>query len=385
MNEQALGESALSEPALGEQALGERALTRRIAVKYTGVELDNAGHVAGHDSGATLVRRILRVFPGSIVVGPGPRRGEGFDVMPLEFLDPAATIVVNMDVLDSLEVVRELRRSAAAQGYSPEVAPQVMNFLWWPPSTYPEVEDRASLALSCALVPTFADSERTAQEVRELISRLVVGRLAERTRMGWVNLGFRLDHVRARKVPPAGAPPVVQYPATYLSERKRPELFLDVVERVRQSLPIRVEVHLHESQLTRDLALRMSRKEWIWVGPLATRSDYWEDLSGTTAFLATASEESYGMAYVEALAAGVVGVFPDLPWAHALLPVGYPLFYRTRDEAVALLTRAVTEPDTCLAEVDRAVGGSLAEVLRTEHSDAVFDRALRARVAEWFG
>lgn len=360
-------------------------MSTRIAVKYAGLELDNAGRVAGHDSGATLVRRILRVFPGSIVVGPGPRRGDGFDVIPLEFLNPASTIVVTMDVLDSLEVVRELRRSAAAQGYGPEAAPRVMNFLWWPPSTYPELEDRAALALSCALVPTFADSERTAHEVRELISRLVVASLAERTRVGWVNLGFRLDHVQPRRPLPPGAPPVVQYPATYLSERKRPELFLDVVERVHQSVPIRVEVRLHESQLTHDLALRMSRKEWIWVGPLATRSDYWADLSGTTAFLATASEESYGMAYVEALAAGVVGVFPDLPWAHALLPAGYPLFYRTREEAVALLRRAVTAPASCLAEVDAAVGGSLAEVLRTEHSDAVFDRALRARVAEWFG
>lgn len=360
-------------------------MSRRIAVKYAGVELDRAGRVAGHDSGATLVRRILRVFPGSIVVGAGPRRGEGFDVMPLEFLDPASTVVVNMDVLDSLDVVRQLRASATAQGYGPETSPQVMNFLWWPPSTYPEIEDRAALALSAALVPTFADSERTAQEVRELVSRLVVKQLAERMRMGWVNLGFRLDHVRPRKERAAGAPPVVQYPATYLSERKRPELFLEVVERVRQQVPIRVEVHLHESQLTRDLALRMGRKEWMWVGPLATRSDYWDDLSGTTAFLATASEESYGMAYVEALAAGVVGVLPDLPWARALLPAGYPLLYRTKDEAAALLLRAVTEPAACLAEVDTAVGGSLAEVLRTEHSDAVFDRALRSRVAEWFG
>lgn len=365
--------------------MNEQPSASRIAVKYAGVEIDNAGRVAGHDSGATLVRRILRVFPGSIVVGPGPRRGDGFDIVPLEFLDPATTIVVSMDVLDSLDVIRVLRASASAQGYPPDFTPRVMNFLWWPPSVYPGIEDRAELALSCALVPTFANSERTAQEVRELISRLVVGSLAERTRMGWVNLGFRLDHVLPRRPLAPGAPPVVQYPATYLSERKRPELFLDVVERVHQAVPIRVEVHLHESQLTRDLALRMSRKEWIWVGPLATRSDYWEDLAGTTAFLATAAEESYGMAYVEALAAGVVGVFPDLPWARALLPGGYPLYYRTREEAVSLLTRAVTDPAACLAQVDAAVGGSLADVLRTEHSDAVFDRALRGRVAEWFG
>ncbi|WP_199916480.1 MULTISPECIES: glycosyltransferase family 1 protein [Miniimonas] len=351
----------------------------RIAVKYDAVEIADS-RVAGHDSAATLVRRILRVFPGSAVIGAGPRRCDGFDLLPLEFCDPASTLVVNMDVLDSLEVWRTLRRSAGPD--APD--PHVMNFLWWPPSTLQHAVDRAALALSCALVPTFADSERTAHEVSEVVARWTVAPLAERARIGWVNLGFRLDHVQPRA--DAGGAPVVLYPATSLSERKRPDLFLDVVERVHEQVPIRVEARLVESHLIRDLALRMSRRSWMWVGPLtATREDYWGALARTTAFLATASEESYGMEYVEALAAGAVGVFPDLPWVHALLPAGYPLLYRTRDEAVALLRRAVTEADVCRREVDLAVGGSLSAVLRTEHSDAVFDRALRARVTEWFG
>lgn len=352
-------------------------MSNRIAVKYDAVEIVD-GRVAGHDSAATLVRRILRVFPNSIVIGSGPRRCEGFDLMPLEFLDPVHTIVVNMDVLDSLEVWRTLKQGAPTD--APD--PKVMNFLWWPPSTRPHRIDLAALALSCALIPTFADSERTAQEVGEIIARWTVPPLAQGARIGWVNLGFRLDHVQPRR---ETEHPVVLYPATYLSDRKRPDLFLDVVERVHAAVPIRVEARLVESHLIRDLALRMSRREWMWVGPLtATREDYWGALAGTTAFLATSSEESYGMEYVEALAAGAVGVFPDLPWVNAMLPAGYPLLYRSRDEAVALLTRAVTEPDACRREVDAAIGGSLVDVLREHHSDAGFDRALRDRVAEWF-
>lgn len=362
---------------------GQDPAPHRIAVKYDAVELDHTGRVAGHDAGATLVRRILRVFPDSILIGPGPRRCAGFDLMPLEFCDPARTVLISMDVLDSLEVWRTMRRSAGPG----DGDPRVMNFLWWPPSARPHPVDSAALALSVALLPTLADSERTAHEVGQLVRILTVPALSERARLGWVNLGFRLDHVRERdEAALAARAPVVLYPATYLSPRKRPELFLQILTQVHDRVRLRAEVRVHESDLTCDLALRMSQLDWVWVGPLtATREGYWQDLSRATAFLATSEEESYGMAYVEALAAGVVGIFPDLPWARALLPDGYPYFYRTRPEAVDLLTAALRDPTRCRAEVDAAVGGSLAQVLRTEHSDATFDRGLRARVQEWFG
>ena len=291
----------------------------KVAIKHDAALVDGSGHVVGHDAGSTLVRRLLRVFPGSELIGPGPRRCAGFDLIPLEFVDPVTTVVISMDVLDSVDVWRTLRPAGAE--------PRLMNFLWWPTTTYPHPVEQAALALSCALFPTFANSERTANEAREVVSRWTVQPLAEKARLAWVNLGFRLEHVRPRHEPPV---PLVLYPAIYVSERKQPRLFLEVVERVRERTPIRVEARLHESHLVSELAMRMSAREWMWVGPLtATRDGYWDALSRTTAFLATATEESYGLEYVEALAAGAVGVFPDLPWAHALLPEGYPLFYRS--------------------------------------------------------
>ena len=146
-----------------------------------------------------------------------------------------------------------------------------------------------------------------------------------------VNLGFRLEHVQPRHEPEV---PVVLYPAIYLSERKQPQLFIDVVERLVKRTPIKVEARLHESHLVSEQAMRLSRRDWTWVGPLtASRDDYWQALARTTAFLATALEESYGLAYVEALAAGAVGVFPDRPWARSILPAGYPFLYATAAEA----------------------------------------------------
>ena len=60
---------------------------RNIAIRYGAAIVDADGHVSGHDAGATLVRRLLRVFPGARLIGTGPRQGEGFDVIPLEFVD----------------------------------------------------------------------------------------------------------------------------------------------------------------------------------------------------------------------------------------------------------------------------------------------------------
>ena len=347
----------------------------KVAIKHDAALVDGTGHVVGHDAGSTLVRRLLRVFPGSELIGPGPRRCAGFDLIPLEFVDPVTTVVISMDVLDSVDVWRTLRPAGAE--------PRLMNFLWWPTTTYPHPVEQAALALSCALFPTFANSERTANEAREVVSRWTVQPLAEKARLAWVNLGFRLEHVRPRHEPPV---PLVLYPAIYVSERKQPRLFLEVVERVRERTPIRVEARLHESHLVSELAMRMSAKDWMWVGPLtATRDGYWDALSRTTAFLATATEESYGLEYVEALAAGAVGVFPDLAWARALLPQGYPLFYRTPAEAEEQLYRAVTDPADCWREIDASAGGSLARWLRDQHSDDLFEKAITERVHEWFG
>jgi len=355
-------------------------MSPRIAVRYRDVLVDPDGHVAGHDAGATLVRRLLRVFPGSVLVGDGPRRCDGFDVLPLEFVDAGDTVVINMDVVDSAAVWRTLRASGTAR---PGTEPRVMNFVWWSTSQFTHAVDRACLGLSCALFPTFANSERTATEVREIVQHQVVPHLAEKARIGWVNLGIRLEHVHPRHEPDV---PVVLYPAIYLSERKQPGVFFDVVERVRKRVPLRVEGRLVESHLVSEQAMRLSRHDWVWLGPLtATRDDYWEALAHTTAFLATATDESYGLEYVEALVAGAVGVFPDRPWARALLPSSYPLLYRTTAEAESMLERALTDTAAVRRELDDAADGSFQEWLRARHDDDAFDHAIVEHVHRWFG
>lgn len=348
----------------------------RVAVKWDEAVVDADGRVAGHQSGDTLVRRILRIFPNSILVGPAVRRGDGFDMMPLEFLDPESTVVINMDVIDSPRVWQKMYRPGGAE-------PKIMNFFWRPPARVQSAVGVPLMALSCAVFPTFANSERTASEVRELVAKWTVPSVSNRAKLGWVNLGFRLAHVQPRVEPDV---PVVLYPAIYLSAAKRPELFGEVVEAVHTQAPMRVEMRLHESHLVSEKAMSFSRKDWIWVGPLtASRDSYWEALARTTAFLATAREESYGIAYVEALGAGAIGIFPDLEWARALVPQGYPFFYRDANEAKQMLLRAVTDTEACREEMEACVEGTLSDWIARHHSDDAFDSALVSHVTNWFG
>ncbi|WP_206610462.1 glycosyltransferase family 1 protein [Actinomyces wuliandei] len=393
-----------------------------IVIKRDDVVISADGQVAGHEAGDTLVRRLLRIFPDAVLVGPVARRGTSrrtgggadggdgglgdapgsvpggrttgaggadrsgpgdFDILPLGMVDPRSSVIINMDVVDSPQVYLRLGGDGDLGDPAGRSGPRVMNFVWTPVSDGADEVTTAATALSCALFPTFANSERTASEIREVVRRWTVPQLAEKARLAWVNLGFRLDHIQPRD--PAD-PPVVLYPAIYLSRNKRPELFLKVVDRVRRRVPLRVEMRLHESHLVSERAMVVSRRDWVWVGPLtATRSSYWQALARTTAFLATAQEESYGLLYVEALGAGVVGVLPDLPWARALVPQGYPFLYRGAAQAEEMLIRALRDPQACRAQMDQCAGGSFAAWIAAHHSDDAFDRAVAHRVREWFG
>ncbi len=348
----------------------------KVAIKRSATVIGEDGRVGGHDAGATLVRRFLRLFPESQLIGPAPRRCDGFDVVPIEFVDPSDTVIINMDVLDSTEIWNTIFRESGGE------SARIMNFVWWPAADLESKIEKPTMALSCVLFPTFANSERTASEIKELTRKLTVSSLSEQAKLAWVNLGFRLDHVREHVKTEV---PVVLYPAIYLSERKRPALFRRVVEKVHAKTPIKVEMRLQESHLVSEKAMSFSQIPWVWVGPLtAERASYWEALAHTTAFLATADEESYGLSYVEAMGAGAIGIFPNMEWAKTLVPADYPFLYDTEEEAVKLLTRAVEDPDSCQSELDSLTGGSFAEWINKHHSDDAFDREVVSAVNNWF-
>ena len=352
----------------------------KVAVKYGAFEqepvVDERGELLGQSAGLTLIRRLLKLFPDAILIGSQTRRGQGFDMMPLEFIDAENTLVINMDVIDSIAVWQTLHSSGAE--------PKLMNFEWKNPSVYHHRINFAAMGLSVAMFPTFCNSARTAAEVREVVRKWTIQPLAEKAKIAWVNLGVHVERVQPRV---SSDVPVVLYPAISMDSRKQPEKFLEIVDRVAKKTPIHVEARLHEAHLVSKLAMNLSLRDYAWVGPLtSTREAYWDALARTTAFLATANEESYGLEYVEAMLAGAIGIFPDRPWARALVPQNYPYFYNDSPTAENLLVRAVTAPEDCRRELDRLVeGGSFADWIRGAHNDDDFEKAIVGTVKEWFG
>ncbi|SMO35179.1 glycosyltransferase family 1 protein [Propioniciclava tarda] len=352
----------------------------QVAVKYgaltTAPMIGADGHATTESGQATMARRVLELYPGSVVVGRESQRVPEFDVVTLDQIDPENTVVINMDVLDSVGVFQRLHRGGAE--------PKIMNFQWINPSAYHHPVNYAAMGLAYSFFPTFCSGERVAAEVREVVSRWAIPSLSNRAVIAYSELGIDAS----RPVNHSDlSEPIVLYPAITMEERKQPGEFYKIVAAVAKRVPIRVVARLAPSHLTSSAAMKLATERWSTVSPLrASADDYWTELSRTTAFVATATEEAYGLEYVEAMRAGAIGILPNRPWALRLVPEGYPYLYGSNAEAEAMLYEAVTNPQLASDKVDEAVGGGhFTSWIREHHDKATFDQALKSKINEWFG
>ena len=86
-----------------------------------------------------------------------------FEAKKLTSLEPLETLVINLDVIDSVGVFQTMHREGAE--------PKILNLQWLPPSHYHHKVNFAAMALAYALFPTLCSGERTAGEVTELVRR----------------------------------------------------------------------------------------------------------------------------------------------------------------------------------------------------------------------
>lgn len=342
---------------------------------------EKTGQVAGSHSGAVLVRRLLRLFADHDPVligheGIAEIQGDGFVAMSLSALQRAGwtndTVIVNMDVIDSPEIHGSLRRTWRDR-------PRLMNFVWWNLRDFEREVQKPRIALSTALFPTLCNSPQTWQEIRDLQRKHLAPASTEwpQAPLGTATLGVDVDSIPSGG-PLADGPPRVLYPSTWLVPQKDPDAWLEIVDRARASVDLRGVMRLKGTY-------DRGAYDWLDVLPLPpTTEAYAESLQGYSAFLATALYESYGLAYVEALLAGVPGVFPDRPWVWSLVPRSYPLVYRTREEAAAMLSVVVEDRARAQQWIRDACGEDPAAWIRRDHDAADFGRAVKEAVGTWF-
>jgi hypothetical protein len=222
--------------------------------------------------------------------------------------------------------------------------PRAVNFCWWNTSEYRgDTVGLGLIGLAMAVAPTFANSWRTRRELLELAqSWLAPSRRRDASSMmGAQPLGIDLErtpHARDRRLDYDG-PLRVWYPSTWLFARKRPDLFTEIVDSLVASVgpdAVTVRVRLKESQLVRDQASGWYKRPYD-TQISGDRDQYARELLETDVFVATADDESYGLAYLEALRAGAVGIFPRKPWAENILPAEYPFLYSSVGSARQML------------------------------------------------
>lgn len=349
-----------------------------IAIKYGFLEedpvVDDHGRFIARGAGAVFVQRLFEIYPDAVLVGDQNRHCDSFEMRSLTSLDAESDLVINLDVLDSVSVFQTMHRHGAE--------PRILNLQWLHPSRFHHKVNFAAMALSFALFPTLCSGERTAAEVSEIVRRWTIHPLAHQARIGWFQPGIHDDLVQPHTDPEV---PVVLYPAIHLTEAKQPKTFLAIVKEVAGRTPLRMEARLAERDLASVLAMRMSSPRWAQVTPLFGRTDeYWESLAHTTAFLATAREEAYGLEYLEALLAGAVGVLPAVSWAQGLVPATYPYLYADNDQAADMLAEVLGDPQAARKAADDSAGGSLSGWITQNHVGSVGDEALRDQIADWF-
>jgi len=344
----------------------------RVALHFTSAFkqplVDADGRLIPGDSGRYLLRRLVELFDDPIVVDDIVRQCDGFETRPVSKLDVNQTIVVTFDVLAAMSLYSQMKTWVGA-------FPKIVNFVWWNVSEIPDKESRAAMAVSCGMFPTFCNSARTAGEVSDVVSKFMSGSVARKARVEFSPLGIDVTPPPPRVVRDV---PVVMYPAMWLFARKNPDRFLSAAMKVKAATGCEVRAALSEHNLGGDMADEF-RRAGVEVSGLVPKSEYWGRLAETDAFLATAQDESYGLQYVEAMYAGVVGVFPDRAWVRSIVPPGYPFVYGSQQDAEAMLYYVVTNRDAA-----RELVAGMPEWIRVNHDRTAFDETLKKQVHDWW-
>lgn len=327
------------------------------------------GQLVGQDSGTHLLRRMIGYWPGCAILSEVPEQCDGFRLIGPNSVRNTESLVISMAPMETISTYWALRTSVMR-------TPHLVNFFWSNIGDFTGRKPQQLLGCALGAFPTFANSPRMLGELKNVARKAVSPSVFAENRWAACPLGVEVDKIPFRV---SDARPVqVMYPSLFLMQRKQPEIFEEVVLTGLAGLDVAVQANLAPGYLDSEMAREWRGHGWF-VGPPPSREQYLEELAGQDVFLATAREESYGLQYLELMAAGAVGVFPDRPWARAILPGDYPLLFRSKDEAKAMLRLAAQDG------ILRAnLAGECRAMVELHHDSALFDKVFPSVMEEWF-
>lgn len=350
-----------------------------------GSPIDEEGNIIGQDSGSTLLRRIIGLFPkADLIWGDRVIEAPWGRVIPLSKVDVNNTVVISFDVLETAKLHLDMKLTPGFHH------PKVLNFAWWNVPEYKAPVRREVFALSMALFPVIGNSPKVVQESKDMIRKHLGVKMLAGARMKHVFLGVDVEKIpTARQPKNPGDLPRVQYPAMFMTTRKRPEQFLKIVSAVQKRVPLEAVMRLHKSGVNAPELEPYADQPWLLHGPIPdTKQEYYNQLPREDVFLATSTDESYGIGYLESLYAGLIGIFPDKPWVYQIVPAGYPFIFSSDDEAEQMLYFALTKRAEALDMINeraRACGtDSIQHWIAQFHNAKTFDEGFVRLVNEFY-
>lgn len=343
-----------------------------------GSPIDEEGNIIGQDSGSTLLRRIIGLYPkADLIWGDRVIETSWGRVIPLSKVDVNNTVVISFDVLETAKLHLDMKLTPGFHH------PKVLNFAWWNVPEYKAPVRREVFALSMALFPVIGNSPKVVQESKDMIRKHLGVKMLGGTRMEWVFLGVDVEKIPTDR--PPHEIPVVQYPAMFMTTRKKPEQFLKIVAAVQKRVPLQAVMRLHKSGVNAPELAPYADQQWLRHGPIPdTKQEYYQALPYEDVFLATSADESYGIGYLESLYAGLIGIFPDKPWVYQILPPDYPFIFGSDEEAEQMLYFALTKPDVARRMMDAAAGRNIGDWVAEHHDARTFDRRFVELVDEFY-
>lgn len=333
-----------------------------------GSPIDDEGNIVGQDSGSTLLRRILGLFPDpQLIWGDAVIETPWGRVVPLKKVDVNNTVVISFDVLETVKLFLDMKLTPGFHH------PKVLNFAWWNAPEFSAPVKGEMFALSVALFPLIGNSPKVVQESKAMVQKHLGVKKLAKMRTGWTFLGVDTEKIPTVRV--EEEVPVVQYPAMFMTMRKNPEQFLKICAAVRARTPLNVRMRLHKSGIKADVLESVRDQSWVQTMPVpATKQEYYDMLPSESVFLATSSDESYGIGFLESLYAGLIGIFPDKAWSRQILPPDYPFLFRNDEEAEQMLYLALTRPEACRQMMNRSCNRPIGEWVAEHHNASTFDR-----------
>lgn len=171
-----------------------------------------------------------------------------------------------------------------------------------------------------------------------------------------------------------------------LSNQKKPRITFPLMQRVATVTGCPVRVTTNRPEHDPDVAwTREQFPNWELLTK-ADRSTFYEQMSQGDVFMCDSPSESYGVAWLEMLAAGLLGVFAPAWWNKTLLPDWYPFVSESAEERVAMTVALLNDwPNGPLwtkyvpmirewieqEHNERRSAGRIAELLRRKKAEAI--------------